>query len=215
MQQKAKVLTRKRDNLPLNPHQHAGQPWSTSRGGGGASVSSWGQRARSSASRTGVQAWARAHPHRASWDLYPVLLLPGPQPGNHSIAKSSTTTPAAAHHGRQLGTTTDHPPHRNSTPSVRSFSKNLTSSLWMMENLSLVAALAQRPAKGGKQWGRETRASETQKTAAARKGEQIRKTRLPIIDTVRTIWPAFLFCIHHLSLSLQSARLRASPTLHV
>jgi hypothetical protein len=53
----------------------------------------------------------------------------------------------------------------------------------MMENLCLVAALAQRPAKWGKQWGRETRASETQRRAAARKGEQIRKAILPNIDT--------------------------------
>jgi hypothetical protein len=109
-------------------------------------------------------------------------------------------------HGRQLGTTTDHPPHRNSTPSVPSFSKNLTSSLWMMENLCLVAALAQRPAKGGKQWGRETRASETQRRAAARKGEQIRKTRLPIIDTSHD---TFYFASISLSIALESARLRS------
>jgi len=60
----------------------------------------------------------------------------------------------------------------------------------MMENLCLVAALAQRPAKGGQAVGKANQGLRNPKDeggrAAARKGEQIRKTRLPIIDTVDT-----------------------------
>lgn len=110
-----------------------------------------------------------------------------------------------AHRGTSSGTGSSSSSFLGSIP-CSSPPRPSTSSLWMMENLCLVAALAQRPAKGGKQWGRETRASETQRRAAARKGEQIRKTRLPIIDTSHD---TFYFASIYLSIALESARLRS------
>lgn len=124
------------DNLPLNPHQHAGQQLSSSRGGGGASMSSGAQRA------TGKKL---SLAHRDTSSPSSSFL--------RSVSCSSPLLPLSletTHHGSNWQPPRTTP--RNSSPSVRSFSKNLTSSLWMMGNLCLVAALAQRPAKGSKQW---------------------------------------------------------------